>query len=104
MDVRSLMAGIISLVIVSAGCVTAGSAFSFPFEAILGLLMITLPLVLLCLFTLVQVENLASGVKVQGKAIQRIMDEKVSDLTRRYDETARQVMDMNSEFARRIYR
>lgn len=104
MDVRILLAGIVPILMVTSGCVLFGSAFSLPPEATIGLLLITLPIIFLCWYILIRLDELSLGIKVQGRAIHRAMDEQVTDLKRRYDETMRMVTDMNSELTRRIYR
>lgn len=103
MDDRILLSGIVPLLMVS-GCILIGFAYSFPIEAIIGLLLMTLPLILLMWYILIRVEILISGVKYQGQVIHQAVDGQASDLKRRYDETMRQVLDLNTELTRRIYR
>ena len=55
-------------------------------------------------YILIRIEILTSGVKYQGQVIHRAVDDQTSDLMRRYDETMRQVLDLNTELTRRIYR
>ena len=104
MDDRILLSGIVPLLMVSCGCILIGFAYSFPIEVIIGLLLITLPLIFLMWYILIRIEILTSGVKYQGQAIHRAVDDQTSDLMRRYDETMRQVLDLNTELTRRIYR
>lgn len=104
MDMRILLAGIVPILLVTSGCVLFGSAFSLPPEAIIGLLLITLPVIFLCWYILIRLEEMSLGIKVQGRAIHRAMDEQFIEMKRRYDETMRMVTDLNTELTRRIYR
>ncbi len=104
MDDRILLAGIIPLLLVSCGCILVGSAFRFPVEAIIGLLLITLPIIFLTWYILVRVENLTAGVKFQGRIIHQAVDNQALDMKRRYEESKRAMMDVQSELSRRIYR
>ncbi|MDX8549662.1 hypothetical protein KHC33_00430 [Methanospirillum sp. J.3.6.1-F.2.7.3] len=104
MDDRILLAGIIPLLMVASGCILIGYAYSFPLEAILGLLLLTLPLIFLMWYILIKIENLTSGVKFQGRLLQRAIDDQSADSKRRYDDTMRQMLDLNTELSRRIYR
>ncbi|HOJ96570.1 MAG TPA: hypothetical protein PK024_07045 [Methanospirillum sp.] len=104
MDDRILLAGIIPVLLVSCGCILIGYAYSFPVEAIIGLLLMTLPIIFLMWFILVRIENLTAGVKYQGRIIHRAVDDQASDLKRRYEESVRQIMDVHSELSRRVYR
>lgn len=104
MDDRILLAGIIPLLLISCGCILVGSAFRFPVEAIIGLLLITLPIILLTWYILVRVENLTAGVKFQGRIIHQAVDNQALDMKRRYEESKRAMMDVQSELSRRIYR
>lgn len=104
MDDRILLAGIIPLLLISCGCILVGSAFRFPVEAIIGLLLITLPIILLTWYILVRVENLTAAVKFQGRIIHQAVDNQALDMKRRYEESKRAMMDVQSELSRRIYR
>ena len=104
MDERILLAGIIPLLLVSCGCILIGFAYRFPFEAIIGLLLMTLPILLLMWYTLIRVENLATGVKYQGRIIHRAVDDQASEMKRRYEESIRKMMDAHTELTRRVYR
>lgn len=104
MDDRILLAGIIPLLMVSCGCILIGYAYLFPIEAIIGLLLMSLPIIFLMWYILIRIENLTSGVKYQGRIIHRAVDDQASDLRRRYDDTHRQILDLNTELTRRIYR
>lgn len=52
MDDRILLAGIVPLLLVSCGCILIGFAYRFPFEAIIGLLLMTLPIIFLMWYLL----------------------------------------------------
>ncbi len=104
MDERILLAGIIPLMLVACGCILIGYAYSFPFEVIIGLLMMTLPILFLIWFLLVRVEHLAAGVRNQGRVLQRAFEYETSDMKRRYEESMRQIMDMHTDLTRRVYR
>lgn len=104
MDDRILLAGIIPVLLVSCGCILIGYAYTFPFEAIIGLLLMTLPIIFLMWFILVRIENLTAGVRYQGRIIHRAVDDQASDLKRRYEESVRQIMDAHTELSRRVYR
>ncbi|NLV26088.1 MAG: hypothetical protein GXY48_02815 [Methanomicrobiales archaeon] len=104
MDDRILLAGIIPLLIVACGCILIGTAYSFPFEAIIGLLLITLPIIFLIWYILIRVENLISGIKVQGKAIHKAFDDHSSEMKRKYEETMHQILELNTDLTRRVYR
>ncbi len=104
MDDRILLAGIVPLLMVTSGCILIGTAYSFPFEAIIGLLLMTLPIIFLIWYIFIRLENLILGVKVQGRGIHRAIDDQASEMKRRYDESMRTMMDAQSELTRRVYR
>lgn len=104
MDDRILLAGVIPLLLVSCGCILIGCAYRFPFEAIIGLLLMTIPIIFLMWYTLIRVENLVAGVKYQGRIIHRAVDDQASEMKRRYDESMRTMTDAQSELTRRVYR
>ena len=104
MDIRILLAGIIPLFVAVIGCIVTGYSYSFPLEAVIGILMMFIPVILICWFTLIRVEKLTAEVKNQGKAIHRVMEDHVLEIKRRYSDTMQQVIEMNSDLSRRIYR
>ena len=104
MDDRILLAGIVPLLMVTCGCILIGYAYAFPFEAVIGLLLVTIPIVFLIWYILVRVEDLIQGMKAQGRVIHRAVEDQAADLKRRYEDTTRLVMDLNSDLSRRIYR
>ena len=104
MDDRILLAGLVPLLMVTSGCILIGTAYSFPFEAIIGLLLMTLPIIFLIWYIFIRLENLILGVKVQGRGIHRAIDDQAVSLKQKYEETSRLVLDTQNDLTRRIYR
>lgn len=104
MDNRIFLAGFVPVLIVTSGCILIGSSYGLPFVTIIGLLLMILPFIFMIWYILIRIENLIAGVKVQGRTIHRALDEQATDLKRRYDETTRNVLDLQSDLTRRVYR
>lgn len=88
----------------AAGSILLSLALSLPVTALLGLLLIIVPILFSLWYLNARVQQLEEITLNSGRQIRRAVEVHATTMARRYDSTLEEMAEMNKELTRRIYR
>jgi hypothetical protein len=104
MDSRSIFIGFF---LIGAGCggsILTSSVHSLPISGLIGLLLLVIPAYLTLWYLVIRVRELEDISRNSGRQVRRAIEDHSFKMSRRYDETIREVTELNAELNRRVYR
>jgi hypothetical protein len=104
MDSRSIFIG---LLLIGAGCggsILVSSAHSLQISGLIGLLLLVIPAYLTLWYLVIRMRELEEMIRNSGRQVRRAVEDHSFKMSRRYDETIREVTDLNAELNKRVYR
>lgn len=104
MDSRSMVWGLVLTSAVCVGSALVCLAFSLPPSALVGMLLIVLPILTLLWFQEMKIQDLEGIIRSGHRQIRRDVEDQGGRMARRYDETMQDIGDLNAELRRRVYR
>ena len=104
MDSRSMVWGLVLTSAVCVGSALICLAVSLPPSALIGMLLIVLPILTLLWFQEMKIQDLEAIIRSGHRQIRRDVEDQGGRMARRYDDTMQEIDDLNAELRRRIYR
>lgn len=104
MDSRSVLGGFVLILAGCGGCALISVALSFPVSGFAGMLLVVLPVLVFLWFLEMRIRNLEDHIRSANRQIRRDVEDQGGRMAHRYDDTMRQIEDLNAELRRRVYR
>ena len=104
MDTRSILGGCILLGAGCGGSALISVALSLPASGFAGLLLLILPVFVFFWSLEIRIKNLEDISRSGTRQVRREIEEQGGRMAHRYDDTIRQMDDLNAELRKRIYR
>ncbi len=104
MDFRSFLAGILPAAVSCICALALSISAGFSLMSFLALLVLVLPVIALLSYLLGEVRALNLLIRQQTRQVSTTVYEQTSDLKKQYSDTMHQIMELNAELRRRIYR
>lgn len=104
MEIRSVFPGLVLIGAGSAGSVLLGSAVSLSLIGLLGLLLLVVPVLCSLWYLNARILQLEDLTQNSSRQVRRAVEVHATTMAHRYDITMEQMVDLNNELLRRVYR
>lgn len=104
MNSRSILGGFVLIIAGCGGSALICTALSLPASGFFGLLLIIIPFLVLLWFQEMKIRGMEDLIRSGNRQIRRDIEDQGERMAYRYDNTVRQMDDLNDELRRRVYR